>query len=75
MILIKPKVNIKLPTCPICKETISIYDRAVIHTSDRFCPKKFIGKYIHSKCAIDNGINVPPDDKEFFKEKILKNDR
>ena len=54
-----------MKVCPACHEIIHESQMAVMHTSTLFgCPKIWVGRYIHSTCAHNLGISIPPEDKE-----------
>jgi hypothetical protein len=53
-----------LPTCPACGQIVHTDQMAVMHTSELFgCPKEWICRWLHSKCAYQRGISIPDEDK------------
>lgn len=44
--------------CPICDNPIFPTDKVVMHLEKTFCPQKYLGYYLHSKCAYDNNLPI-----------------
>jgi len=54
-------MSYKIAKCPICKQLT--FGECVTHTSEKYCPKKYLGKIIHIQCAKKVGIVTPNEQR------------